>query len=137
MKNLRRAHLAVGLLGFIAFAMTGQYMELLLGHLRDIPDAPRLMFRSAHIYVLYGALLNAAVGSYFRPLTGRTAKRLQVIGSITLLIVPLLLLVSFFVESHNNPLSRPIAVAGIYLSLLSIALHVMASLAGKESHDGS
>ena len=129
MNSLRGVHLVAGLLGLIAFVLTGQYMELAFSHLNGMPDAPRLMFRSAHIYTLYGALLNLVLGSYFRPLLGRTARRMQMIGSLAVLIVPVLLLVSFFVESHNNPLSRPVAVIGIYLSLAGCGLHWFASIA--------
>lgn len=132
MKYLRGAHVITGLLAFMAFAMTGQYMELVYAHLRGMPDAPRLMFRSAHIYLLYGALINLALGAYLRPLTGTAARRLQVSGSIATLVVPVLLLVSFFAESRNYPLRRPIAVAGIYLSLLGIALHLLAVLADRK-----
>jgi hypothetical protein len=132
MNNLRGVHLVAGLLGLIAFVLTGQYMELTFAHLRGMPDAPRLMYRSAHIYILYVALLNLLLGCYFRPLAGTAAQRMQLIGSLLVLIVPVLLLVSFFAESHNNPLSRPIAVIGIYLSLAGCGLHCFASIANRK-----
>jgi len=132
MKNLRGVHLVAGLLGLIAFVLTGQYMELTFDHLNGMPDAPRLMYRSAHIYILYGALLNLLLGSYLRPLLGTAAQRMQLIGSLVLVAVPVLLLVSFFAESHNDPLSRPIAVIGIYLSLAGCGLHWFASIASRK-----
>jgi hypothetical protein len=130
--SLRRAHLLVGLVGFVAFVLTGQYMDHWLDHLDDMPDGPQLMFRSAHIYVLYGALLNVLLGSYLQPLSGRVARRLQLIGSISVLAVPALILMSFLAESQNESLSRPVAVAGIYLSLLGVALHLFASRTGRQ-----
>jgi hypothetical protein len=131
MAHLARIHMLVGLLAFIAFVLTGQYMDRWLAHLDGMPDGPRLMYRSVHIYVLYGALLNLLVGAYLRPAMQQPARALQLIGSLILLAVPALLLVSFFVESANDPLHRPIAVAGIYLSLLGVALHVFSSRASR------
>ena len=136
--NLRGAHLAAGLLAFAAFVITGQYMELAFAHLQGMPDAPRLMYRSAHIYLFYAAMLNLALAAYIAPLTGRSAMRLQLAGSIAILVAPLLLLVSFFAESRNHdPLSRPVAVAGIYLSLLGIALHLIAAMASRQHSRGA
>ena len=51
---MRRFHLGAGLLGVLAFLATGQYHE----HLRGMDDAQRLLFRSAHIYLLLASLLN-------------------------------------------------------------------------------
>lgn len=127
--HLGRIHLVIGLLALLAFVLTGQYMDRWHAHLDGMPDGPRLMYRSAHIYVLYGALINLALGAYMQPSMRQPARGLQWIGSLILLAVPLLLLVSFLVESANDPLRRPIAVAGIYLSLLGVALHVFSSRA--------
>jgi hypothetical protein len=132
MSRLRASHLLAGLAAFVAFVLTGQYMDLWHAHLDGMPDGPRLMYRSAHIYVLYGALLNLLLGSYFRPATTQRAARMQLIGSLVILAVPVLLLVSFLAESRSEPLQRPIAVAGIYLSLLGVALHLFASRASRE-----
>jgi hypothetical protein len=90
------------------------------------------MFRSAHIYVLYGALLNVLLGAYLQPLGSRLARRLQLLGTISVLVVPALLLVSFLAESRNASLSRPIAVTGIYLSLLGVTLHLFAARANRQ-----
>lgn len=132
MSNLRGAHLLVGLLGFIAFVVTGQYMAL--AGLREMPDAPRLMYRSAHIYLFFGAMLNLLLAAYLQQLAASAARRLQWIGSAIMLAIPVLLLLSFFFESRNqDPLSRPIGAIGIYLSLLGVALHLVAPLANKAS----
>lgn len=131
-------HLFAGLLGFVAFVVTGQYLELARAHLPEMPDAPRLMYRSAHIYVLYAALLNLVLATYLKPLSAQPAKRLQVTGSLIILVVPVLLVVSFFAESHNdNSLSRPVGVVGIYLSLLGVALHLFAAFASREGRGGT
>lgn len=131
MQNLRAIHFIVGILGFIGFVLTGQHMALAHGHFSDLADMPRMMYRSAHIYGLFAALLNLALAAYFRPAAGITAKRLQLAGSLIILLVPLLLQYSFYVESPGG--SRPIGQTGIYLSLVGIALHVLAAIGNRES----
>jgi len=49
---MRRLHLIVGLGGVVAFLLTGQYMDRVHDHLRDMDPTPRLLFRSTHIYLL-------------------------------------------------------------------------------------
>lgn len=119
----------------MAFVLTGQYMDHVHSHLRGMADGPRLMFRSAHIYLLFAALLNIALGSYMNPLRERVLKALQVIGSVMVLFLPAMFLVSFFAESQNGTLYRPFARAAIYLSLLGITAHFIASLPYRESKD--
>lgn len=133
---LRRAHLVWGVCALVAFALTGQYMRHVYGQGEPVEGATRLMFRSAHIYVLYGALLNMAVGAYLRPVAVPHVRRLQIIGSMGILAVPALLVVSFLAESQNVPMHRPIAIAAIYLSLASGLAHLAAALGGKV-HDSA
>lgn len=67
---MRPLHLVVGLVGVVGFIATGQYMDLAHDHLRGMDDARRLLFRSTHIYLLFGALVNLALGLYLRPVGG-------------------------------------------------------------------
>ena len=62
---LRRIHLVVGLAGVVLFLGTGQYMDRVHDHLRGMEDVRRMLFRSAHIYLLWSSLLNLALGLYF------------------------------------------------------------------------
>jgi hypothetical protein len=133
---LRRIHLVAGVVALVAFILSGQYMRYVYAHNESVEAATRLMFRSAHIYLLYGALLNMAVGSYLRPSTASHIRRVQIIGSIGIIAVPVLLSVSLLAESHDIAHFRPIAVAAIYVSLASCLLHFAASLGGKV-HDAA
>ncbi len=127
MRKLRIVHAAVGLLSIVAFVLTGQYMHHVHNHLRGMPDAPRMLYRSAHIYLLLSGLLNMTLGAYLEPFQGRIEKRLQAAGSVVVLAAPILFLTSFLTESGSHTLHRPIARAAIYLSFGGIVLHFLAA----------
>ena len=127
MKQLRVAHLWIGIVGFLAFLLTGQYMHWFLHHLIGMADGPRLLYRSSHIYLLWSSLLNILLGSYIVHFEHRLFRGIQLAGSLALLLGPILLLSSFFIESNSLNLSRPLARAAIYLALSGVLLHVISS----------
>jgi hypothetical protein len=92
-----------------------------------MPDTPRLLFRSSHIYLLMIALLNMCLGAYFHLVEGRVARCVQVAGSVARAAALGLVLFSFFTESLQAGLSRPLATQAIYLALAGVLLHVVAS----------
>ncbi|MGI9067297.1 MAG: hypothetical protein ACR2HX_12960 [Pyrinomonadaceae bacterium] len=63
---MKRFHLIFGLLAVVAFLLTGKYMDSYLGHLRGMPDGPRMLYRTRHIFILLAGLLNLGIGAYFR-----------------------------------------------------------------------
>ena len=126
--RVRRLHLAVGAAALVAFALSGQYMDRAHDHLRGMPDAPRLLFRSAHIYLLFAALLNVVLGTYLRPASARWARALQGAGSAALLATPAMFGAAFFVEPWLDGLVRPWARPAIYLSLAGVLAHAVARL---------
>lgn len=136
MNRLRTIHLVIGTLGFITFVLTGQYMHLVHGHLREMADGPRLLYRSSHIYLLWSSLLNVLLGCYLNPLRSGVLRAAQSIAGITILLGPFLLTTSFFVESNNPGLARPIARLAIYLALAGCVLHAMSSLWSRASGNG-
>src|SRR5262249_3453847 len=84
---VRGVHLAVGLVGLVGFLATGQYMDLAHDHLRGMDDARRLLFRSTHIYLLFGSLLNLALGLYAAPSAG-WRRWVRGVGSLLVLAAP-------------------------------------------------
>jgi hypothetical protein len=126
---LRRLHLIVGLAALIGFLLTGQYMDLRHAHLVGMADAPRMLHRSAHIYLLLAALLNLALGLYLRLESVPWRRGLQVAGSVLILATPFLFAIAFFREPWLADLVRPWARPGIYLSLAGGLMH-LASRAG-------
>ena len=129
---MRRFHFYFGIAVVIVFLLTGQYMEYV--HNRTLPDGPRLLYRSRHIYLLFSGLINLSIGTYltYRPAGWRRA--IQVIGSILLTIGPGLLLIGFFREPARGPEQTMVAPFGIYLTALGTLLHVIS--ATRSRNDG-
>lgn len=125
---LRIAHLVVGIVGLILFLLSGQYMDLVHDHLRGMPDGPRLLFRSTHIFLLWSSLLNLLLGCYLTSTAPAFLRYVRVIGSYALLVGPPLLAASFLVESQTETLVRPIARVAIYLALAGAIAHAIAAL---------
>jgi hypothetical protein len=129
----RRVHLILGIAGVVAFLASGQYMHHRWDHLSGMADRPRLLFRSAHIYLLFSSLLNLLLGIYWT--RGRTGVRrgLQAVGSVLLAIGPVLFILAFLREPWLDDLARPFARWGIYGSAAGVVLQ----LAGTTRLDGS
>ena len=108
----RTCHLLVGALGLILFLLQGQYMARVLG-METLPDGARMMYRSAHIYLMLASLANVCAGYFMTP--ERKLDALQRLISILLLACPALLIWSFFTESASATLQRPIGSYTLYL----------------------
>lgn len=63
---MRRFHLVVGTAVLVAFLVTGQYMDKFLDHLRGMPDGPRLLYRTRHLFLMFAGLLNIALATNVR-----------------------------------------------------------------------
>jgi hypothetical protein len=109
---LRNCHLLVGALGLVLFLLQGQYMARVLG-MDTLPDGARMLYRSAHIYLMLASLANVCVGYFMTP--ERTLNYLQRLISVLLLACPALLIWSFFTESATATLERPIGTYTLYL----------------------
>ncbi|MFN2315179.1 MAG: hypothetical protein ABR551_13445 [Gemmatimonadales bacterium] len=123
---LGQLHLMVGLAALLVFVGTGAWMHFKYDHLRGMTDATRLLFRSTHIYLLFAALLNLAIGAHHRRAVMRGARLLQGVGSVLLLATPLLFLAGFLSEPWLGDLQRPWSRPGIYASLAGTLLHLVA-----------
>jgi len=123
MKQLRNLHFYLGVLGLGAFLLTGLYMHALYNHLRGMPDGPRLLYRTAHIYLLWSSLLNLVLGCYGEPVQRPGYRLVQVLASAAVAAGPFLLCGSFFMESTNPGFVRPLARLAIYLALAGVVVH--------------
>jgi hypothetical protein len=130
-----RLHIAVGAIGLLAFAVTGQYMAIVLRGLADMPDGPRMLYRSAHLYLMWSSLLNLFVGVYFAAAASRGARTVQTIASAMLLAGPALILVGFFVESPANDFDRLYSGVANYLALGGALLHLATSRTALQKRD--
>jgi hypothetical protein len=123
---MKRFHLIFGFAIVIVFLLTGQYMEYVQNH--ALPDGPRLLYRSRHIYLLLTGLINLGIGSYFVSRPRGWRRTLQLVGSTLLVIAPILLLVGFFREPWRGPNQTMLAPLGIYATTLGVVFHVIGSM---------
>ena len=128
---LRQLHLAVGIGGVIAFLFTGQFMDRALDHLAGMRDLPRMMYRSAHIYLLFSALMNLVLGFYLVEAAGRSRRWLRRAGSVPVLLAPPVFLLAFFNEPILSSFERPYARVAIYGCLFGVILHTVTRIGGQ------
>jgi hypothetical protein len=95
---MRRLHSAVGLFAVVAFLVTGQYMRHHTPPMAALSDSNRLMFRSRHIYILAGGLVNLVLGLYMRRQPRGWRRIVQTAGSALLIASPALLITAFILE---------------------------------------
>ena len=127
--STKRVHLLLGIVLVIVFLLTGQYMEYV--HNRTLPDGMRMLYRSRHIYLLLNALINISLGLYvqFDPRGWR--RSLQLIGSVLVMLAPILLLAGFFYEPPLGAEETKIAPFGIFATAIGVMLHLINALRRK------
>lgn len=111
---MKRVHFIVGALGLVVFLLTGQYMHLVYDHLRGMDDAPRMLFRASHIYILLSSVVNLAFGVYSGHSYSGFKKHIQKIVSALVMGAPFFLIAGFFIEPHMTEFARPYTRYGLY-----------------------
>ena len=129
---MRWLHLAIGVAGVVGFLATGQYMDKVHDHLRGMDDARRLLFRSTHLYLLFGSLVNLALGLYLRPALG-WRRWVRPVGSLLVLATPFLAAAGFFAEPWLSGLERPYSSPAAYGCLAGMLVHLACLQAGRET----
>ncbi len=127
---MRKVHLIFGALVLAAFLLTGQYMDRYHEHLSGMPDGPRLLYRTRHIFILLSGLVNLALGAYFTELARRDGRVIQMLGSALTLAAPLLFIAAFFYEPGLKDLHTPLTHWGTYTLAGGVALHLLSGAAG-------
>jgi hypothetical protein len=123
---MKRVHLWVGLAGVVTFLGTGQYMAIRLGHLHGVDALPRMLYRSGHIYLLMGSLLNLLLGLYLAPSADGWRRWVIRIGSALIVVAPLAFLAGFATEPVRTDFNRPFAAPAIFGCLFGVLLHAIA-----------
>lgn len=129
---MKKAHLIFGAFVVLAFVLTGQYMDKYLNHLDGMPDGPRLLYRTRHIFILLAGLLNLGIGAYFTRQSETWRRILQLIGSLFIVAASFLFLIAFFYEPNLSNLHTPLSHWGTYIIATGVLLHVMSSV--RQSH---
>ena len=104
-----------------------QFPELYAGN-----EVIRYLFRANHIYLLMAGLLNNTVGFYLVMETTPWRKTAQRVGSVLLLMAPVLLLIAFTFEPPQALPVRPITAAGLFAALFGVFCHGVARLQWNE-----
>ncbi len=112
-------HCLVGSIGILLFLGEGMYMMQAHNALQDMPDGPRMLFRSAHIYTLLLAsfhLAFASITAVWKPIFP-----LIIIASGLSFLSFIFISYGFFNESFAADLNRPISKLGLF-SMFAVAL---------------
>jgi hypothetical protein len=128
---MKRFHLIFGLLLFVAFLLTGQYMDRFHHHLEGMSDGPRMLYRSRHIYILLAAMLNLGLGTYWSYHADRIRRALQLVGSLLITIASVLFVYAFFQEPTLTNLYTPYSRKGIFMLVGGTLLHLLGSVGNR------
>jgi len=130
--KLRRAHLIIGLLGVIAFVITGQVMAHHIPNVHTLSSEVRMMYVSRHIYLLGAALVNLVLGLYLQIQPPGWRRVLQQIGSLLILLSAMSLLLAFISEPALGMAGRGWrSFLGLIALLAGVMAHMVASIARK------
>jgi len=128
---MRKLHLTFGLCVLAAFLLTGQYMDRYHNHLDGVPDGPRLLYRTRHIFILLSGLINLGLAAYFTYRPRRWRRALQVLGSGLICLASLLFIAAFFYEPGLSNLHTPLSHWGTYTIVSGTVFHLVSGVGQK------
>lgn len=98
---LKQLHLWIGVIGFVAFMLSGQYFQHALGGLKELEDAPRLLLRTSHIYLFLTSVINLVFGLYYTP--PQQIRWYTIYNQSLIMLAPFVVGYSFVTETLTNP----------------------------------
>jgi uncharacterized protein involved in cysteine biosynthesis len=125
MFKLKRVHKIVGIITVVLFLLSGQYMEYYYPNIEEADKGLRLLLRSRHIYILLSGLINISLGLYLISHAQGWRKWLQLVGSILIIIAPILLIAAFLYEPQVNELKTPFSPWAIYILFAGVLFHLV------------
>ena len=84
-----------------------------------------MLYRSAHIYLLLGSLLNLLLGLYLNDAPAGWRRWMRRAGSVPIAVAPVLFLVAFAREPIIVSFHRTVAGPALYGVLLGAILHAI------------
>jgi len=122
---MKRFHLIFGLILFVVFLLTGQFMDRFHHHLADMPDGPRMLYRSRHIYILLSGLVHLGIGSYFYYRSRTLLRVMQLLGSLLITIASVVFVAAFFYEPGLTNLYGPLTKFAVIVTAVGMLLHLL------------
>lgn len=129
---MKRVHLIFGILLFIVFLITGQFMRADFPDKDSIDQMHRVLMRSRHIYILFSAFIHIVLGIYLEMRPGTVHRSLQYLGSGFLLLASVLLVWAFVSETYIYAEFSEISRYGIYASLAGVIFHLAGRLSFRD-----
>ncbi|MFN7951463.1 MAG: DUF1566 domain-containing protein [bacterium] len=123
---MKRLHLAWGWIFAITFALTGVWMQAHFPAAYHGDVGARMLYRSAHVYILLASFLNCLLGVYLARVANAARARIQNAGSVLVLIAPVMFTVAFFVEPAPGVLGRPYTAIGLWSAIFGTLAHLAA-----------
>ncbi|MEL6656257.1 MAG: hypothetical protein AAFY48_17795 [Bacteroidota bacterium] len=119
---MRRLNLIFGLLLFLAFILSGQYMHRVFTpeHLDEFVQ--RVQIRSNHIYLLLSALLNLLASRIPSEYKRSWQKYTDTIGRALLMVAACFLAAGFWYEHDGNLANRLFTRLGLFGTLGAVGL---------------
>ncbi len=133
---MRKLHLVFGIFVLLAFLLTGQYMDKYHHHMVGVPDGPRLLYRTRHIFILLAGLINLGLGAYLTYRLQPWRRILQLLGSGFILAASLLFIAAFFYEPGLSNLYTPLSHWGAYTIVSGTIFHLLSGM-GEGDANGS
>ena len=132
---MKKVHLIFGVFVVIAFLLTGQYMDKYYNHMVGVADAPRLLYRTRHIFILMAGLVNLMIGTYFTLRIEVWRRAIQLLGSLLIFTASFLFVVAFFYEPNLSNLRTPLSHWGMYAITAGVVLHLISGVSEEHEAD--
>ncbi len=123
--RLGTIHLWVGLTTIVVFLGTGQLMDHWNLDAMPIESALRQLYRSRHIYLLFGGLVNLAVSMRFVLPASGEGSRVAVAGSLLILVSPVFQTAAFFIEPPRLGHSTFLTIVGVFTSYVGLLFYCL------------
>lgn len=121
---MARAHLIFGIIVFVVFLITGQFMDGSFPDKEAVSPEFRLLMRSRHIYILLSSFAHIFLGLYMQIAPEKWRKYLQIFGSALLTLGTVLLIYAFFYETYMTKYFSEVSRFGLYTTLAGTAFHL-------------
>lgn len=123
--KLNAIHRLVGIVAVAVFLLTGIHMRLNFPTLYAANEIIRYMYRANHVYILFAGLLNIALGSYLVLREDGWRRKLQIAGSLLILLSTALLIAAYFHEPPRSSPEKPMTTLGVLLMLGGTLSHML------------